>query len=248
MGVPWSEVFCLRGRGLLLVLGVVLVGGCSGRPNDLSDGSYYADARPAAQGSSVAGPPASASGQPGQSGQPSARPATGSSATSSSAPTASAQQDGQRVGRALLTEAVLGPEGFKAVTPARAGDPRALPACVTDVDLRRELRSGRQADWQGVRTAVPLTQFVGVSDKGSAADLVRRAKRVNGCATEVPLASVAGADAQLAWCEKTRPACRVLLAKGDLLADLEVVANSEARSRDLLTQLAPKAAEGLAAR
>ncbi|MFB9432192.1 hypothetical protein [Streptoalloteichus tenebrarius] len=230
----------MRGRGLLLVLGVMLVSGCSGRPNDLSDGSYYADAQPAAQGSSVAAPPSSSA------------PATGSSTSgtpSSAAPSRSEQQqDGQRVARALLTESVLGPEGFKVVTPARPADPRALPACVSDVDLGRALRSGRQADWQGVRTAVPLVQYVGAADKGSAADLVRRARRVTGCATEVPLAAGAGVDAQVAWCEKGRPACRVLVAKGSLLTDLEVAASTEARSRELLTQLAPKAVEALNAR
>ncbi|WP_189059256.1 hypothetical protein [Longimycelium tulufanense] len=222
----------MRRPGLVLVLGAVLVSGCSGRPNDLSDGAYYDEASTPAT-TTTASP---------------AAPST--STRPSPAPSARAdRQDAQRVAKALLSDAVLAAEGFQAATPARPAPARPLPPCVPGVDLEKVVQGGQQATWQGVRTRVPLRQYVGVVVDGNAADLVRAARRAGGCAgaTGLQLPALPGADARVAWCVAgtIQPSCRMLVARGNLLTDVEVGAATPTRSRELATQLAPLIAQAL---
>jgi len=219
-----------------------LVAGCSHRPNNLSDGSYYADPTVATS------TPATVAG------------------SSPAPPTTSASPlvDTGVLRQKVLADSRVAVEEFKPVRPAAAWTPAPLPSCRIDLAPAGRTVAVR-AEWS-TGTGADLVQHVVAHPDGRAAEAVERAREGLTCTTytddgrtvrigdEAKLAEVDGVDDRFAWCERVQPGpagratggrCHVVLAHGELLTHLMVSTLSEERARERLNALLPHAVAAL---
>ena len=217
-------------RRAYVVVGIlVLTASCSGKPNDLR---HYATQDPVATTTSTAAPSSSTH---------TAAPTTTTSVPDTAALAAS-------VTAGLMVDASVLEIGFHPSVPQKATVLTKLPACSAPLGTPG---AGAQTGWIGASAVTTLTEYVAVYPKTTGAQVLAAAKAALTCAqaTKYALAPTpVGPDASYAWCEKgTQPSCTVLLAKGHLLAQIQVVTTSEAKAQTLITQVATPAATKLAA-
>ena len=216
-------------RRAYVVVGIlVLTASCSGKPNDLR---HYAD--PVTTTTSTAAPTSTTTR--------SAAPTTTSS-TPDTAALAAAVTSG------LMVDSSVAEIGFHPSVPQKATVLTTLPACSAPLGTAA---TGAQTGWVGGSAVTTLTEYVADYPKTTGAQVLAAAKAALTCsqATKYALASPpVGVDASYAWCEKgTQPSCTVLLAKGHLLARVQVITTNEAKAQNLITQVAVPAATKLAA-
>lgn len=216
-------------RRAYVVVGIlVLTASCSGKPNDLR---HYATQDPVATTTSTAAPSSSTH---------TAAPTTTTSAPDTAALAAS-------VTAGLMVDASVLEIGFHPSVPQKATVLTKLAACSAPLGTPA---AGAQTGWIGASSVTTLTEYVAVYPKTTGAQVLATAKAALTCAqpTKYALTPPAGPDASYAWCEKgSQPSCTVLLAKGHLLAEIQVVTTSEAKAQTLITQVATPAATTLAA-
>ncbi|WP_051790847.1 hypothetical protein [Amycolatopsis jejuensis] len=150
------------------------------------------------------------------------------------------------------TSVAAAPRPVAPVSPSPAPDPRrAQEALLSDPDVAEEgvaPGSGRVSGClnglaAGERKSVSwvypsgsaLTHEVTVYADRSGADVV---SAMHCAGTEVSLPPQPGVTAQRAWCDGAT--CAVLLAKGNLVSALSVVASTPARAQDAAKRLLPK--------
>jgi hypothetical protein len=208
-----------------VVVGIlVLTASCSGKPNDLR---HYAD------------PVATTTTTVATSTSPSAAPTTTSSAPNTAALAAS-------VTSGLMVDASLTDIGFHPSVPQKATVLSQLPACSAPLGTPA---AGAQTGWVGASSVTTLTEYVAVYPKTTAAQVLTAAKAALTCsqATKYALTPApVGVDASYSWCEKgSQPSCTVLLAKGHLLARVQVITTLETKAQTLVKEVAVPAAAKL---
>ncbi|AHH96409.1 hypothetical protein [Kutzneria albida] len=218
-------------RALVVGVGVaVLVAGCSGKPNDLR---HYAQDEE--QPTTTAEAPASTT-----------------AASSSAKPTADPQAAQLRAVAAVLTAESVAEIGFNPKEAEHAASVAQLETCA--VPLGKPV-SGAQIGLVGSSAVTTLTEYVGSYQGSTGAQVVAKVKQaLNGCrsypggtVTPIELAKQpTGVDSHASWCEHGQSySCSMLLAKGELVARVQVVTTSDAKARDLLGQVTPIAAAKL---
>ncbi|MFI9389145.1 hypothetical protein [Kutzneria sp. NPDC052558] len=215
-------------RRVCVVVGIlVLTASCSGKPNDLR---HYAD--PVATTTSTAVPTTTRSAAP--------------TTTTSSAPNTAALAASVTSG--LMVDASVSEIGFHPSVPQKATVLSQLPACSAPLGTAA---AGAQTGWVGASSVTTLTEYVAVYPKTTAAQVLAAAKAALTCsqATRYALTPApAGVDASYSWCEKgSQASCTVLLAKGHLLARVQVITTPETKAQTLISEVAVPAAARLAA-
>ena len=220
------RAYVVAGIGLL-----VLTASCSGKPNDLR---HYAD--PVVTTTSTAG-------------QSNLGP---SSTTHSAAPTTSSTPDTTQLAAAvtagLMVDASVIDIGFHPSVPQKTTVLTQLPVCSAPLGTPA---TGAQTGWIGASSVTTLTEYVAVYPKTTAAQVLTAAKAALTCsqATKYALAPTpTGVDASYSWCEKgSQPSCTLLLAKGHLLARVQVISTPETKAQNLIKEVAVPAAAALSA-
>lgn len=216
-------------RRAYVVVGIlVLTASCSGKPNDLR---HYATQDPVATTTSTAAPSTTHSTAP---------------TTTSSTPDTAALAASVTAGL-MVDSSVIG-IGFHPSVPPKTIVLATLPACSAPLGTPA---TGQQTGWVGASAVTTLTEYVAVYPKTTGAQVLTAAKAALTCsqATRYALPQPpTGVDASYSWCEKgSQPSCTLLLAKGHLLARVQVVTTTEAKAQTLLRDVAVPAAATLAA-
>lgn len=219
------RAYVVAGIGLL-----VLTASCSGKPNDLR---HYATQDPVATTTSATAP----------------------SSTHTAAPTTTSAPDtavlAAQVTAGLMVDSSVSEIGFHPSVPQATTTLTTLPACSAPLDKPAAAATGAQTGWVGNSSVTTLTEYVGSYPKATGAQVLAAAKAALTCGQATTYALTTppdGVDASYSWCEKgTAPSCTLLLAKGHLLARVQVVTTSETKAQNLLRQVAVPAAGRLAA-
>jgi hypothetical protein len=204
---------------------VLLLSSCSGQPNDLRDQRYY--------GQESTQSASSPSGTPGSVAP--AVPTVPAPATKSASPKPPALDQVALSGKDLADESVQQTGAASRTVPAK------LPDC--DVPLG-DAAAGYGTTWS-YPSGATLRQYVAAYD-ADAGDIVDAVQAKLTCAKVSP--PVKAADGQLSWCATTgkQSACTVMRADGSLLSVLVVTASTEAKAKQAVTRIAPRAATALA--
>ncbi len=216
-------------RRAYVVVGIlVLTASCSGKPNDLR---HYATQDPVATTTSEAAPTTTAT---------------------TTVPTTTTTTAAADVAGALMTDAAVLEIGFHPNIPQKSTVLASLPVCNASLSKPSAATAGAQTGWVGASAVTTMTEYVAAYPKSTtAAQVLAATKAALVCsqATKYPLAHTpAGVDASYSWCEKgSQISCTLLLAKGQLLARVQVVKTPEANAQNLIGELATPAAAALAA-
>jgi hypothetical protein len=215
-------------RRAYVVVGIlVLTASCSGKPNDLR---HYATQDPVATTTSTAAP----------------------STTQTTTPTTTTTTTAVDVTAGLMTDAAVVEIGFHPNVPQKSTVLAALPVCNASLSKPSAAVGGAQTGWIGASAVTTMTEYVAAYPKTTtAAQVLAATKAALVCsqATKYVLPHVpAGVDASYSWCEKgSQFSCTLLLAKGRLLARVQVVTTPETKAQTLIGELATPAAATLAA-
>jgi len=213
-------------RRAYVVVGIlVLTASCSGKPNDLR---HYATQDPVATTTSTAA----------------------TSTTHTTTPTTTTTTTSADVAGALMTDATVLEIGFHPNIPQKSTVLAALPVCNASLSKPSAATAGVQTGWVGASAVTTMTEYVAAYPTAGAQVLAAtKAALVCSQATKYPLAHApTGVDASYSWCEKgSQFSCTLLLAKGHLLARVQVVTTPETKAQTLIGELATPAAAALAA-
>jgi hypothetical protein len=218
------RAYVVAGIGLL-----VLTASCSGKPNDLR---HYATQDTVATTTSTTPP----------------------STTHTAAPTTTTVDTAAlaaQITAGLMVDSSVSEIGFHPSVPQATTVLAALPVCSAPLTKPAPAATGAQTGWVGGSSVTTLTEYVGNYPTTTGAQVLAATKATLTCsqATKYALASPpTGVDASYSWCETgSAPSCTVLLAKGHLLARVQVVTTSEAKAQNLIKEVAVPAAARLAA-
>jgi hypothetical protein len=219
-------------RAYVVVGLLVLTASCSGKPNDLR---HYATQDPVATTTSKAEPPR----------------ANGST-THTTTPTTTTTTSAADVAAGLMTDAAVLEIGFHPNIAQKSTVLASLPVCNASLSKPSAATAGAQTGWIGASAVTTMTEYVAAYPKTTtAAQVLAATKAALVCsqATKYVLPHApSGVDASYSWCEKgSQLSCTLLLAKGRLLARVQVVTTPEAKAQTLIGELAAPAAAALAA-
>jgi hypothetical protein len=215
-------------RRAYVVVGIlVLTASCSGKPNDLR---HYATQDPVATTTSTAAP----------------------STTHTTTPTTTTTTTAADVTAGLMTDAAVLEIGFHPSIARKSTVLASLPVCDASLSKPSPAVDGAQTGWIGASAVTTMTEYVAAYPKtttGAQVLAATKAALVCSQATKYVLAHApTGVDAGYSWCEKgSQFSCTLLLAKGHLLARVQVVTTSEAKAQNLIGEIATPAAAALAA-
>ncbi|MFC0429712.1 hypothetical protein [Kutzneria buriramensis] len=220
------RAYVVAGIGLL-----VLTASCSGKPNDLR---HYATQDTVATTTSTT-PPST----------------THTAAPTTTTTTVDTAVLVAQITAGLMVDSSVSEIGFHPSVPQATTTLAALPVCSAPLNKPAAAATGAQTGWVGGSSVTTLTEYVGNYPTTTGAQVLAATKAALTCsqATKYALASPpAGVDASYSWCETgTAPSCTVLLAKGHLLARVQVVTTSTGKAQNLITEVAVPAAARLAA-
>jgi hypothetical protein len=208
-------------RRAYVVVGIlVLTASCSGKPNDLR---HYATQDPVATTTATAAP----------------------STTQTTTPTTTTTTAAD-VTAGLMTDAAVLEIGFHPSIARKSTVLASLPACNASLSKPSPAVDGAQTGWIGASAVTTMTEYVAAYPKTTTgAQVLAATKAALVC---VLAHAPTGVDAGYSWCEKgSQFSCTLLLAKGHLLARVQVVTTSEAKAQNLIGEIATPAAAALAA-